>query len=442
MAKSPVRQPCGQLLCSRGENLLRITPIYEIGAWDDVADLIRRLGEVAGLENALRHSAEPVGPRAHYLTIIEDALRDLWNLGRNLVLVWCEPRDKSSSGIEVLVVPHYAIAAAQESSNEAAKTIERLLGGPKKVSPAQLRAYETVLGNYIPAPIPLPPGTAIDDAEVNELVKRFGITYVEDRAVALFDIVGFSLYSPLEQVTQLNSLSYSVNSAHSKMLSKKIDITFARSTTGDGFYVWNRDRSIQANINLYHFMHLVLADNAIARGKSRGNVTPLLRAAFHIGGHYEYYQSEGLSPTIYSYIVGDVTIELARLIDRAVAGQVILGDFRVPMPDEHTQKSVRVDAENFIARTQQTLSSLEGLVLSGDPVDAIKCYLTGSKGPDGRYSITKYLVTDKHGLTRHAFNAKINIYRKNAEPIFLGVQDHDLKLPAAPPSARKVAAKA
>ena len=131
------------------------------------------------------------------------------------------------------------------------------------------------------------------------------------------------------------------------------------------------------------------------------------------------------------HIVGDVTIELARLIDRAIAGQVILGDFKVPMPDEQTHKSIRVDAESFIERTQQTLSSLEGLVLSGEPVDAIKCYLTGSKSADGKYSITKYLVTDKHGLTRYAYNAKINIYRENAEPIFLGVQDHDIKLPSA-----------
>ncbi len=118
------------------------------------------------------------------------------------------------------------------------------------------------------------------------------------------------------------------------MLSKTIDISFARTTTtGDGFYNWNRDRSIQANINLYHFMHLVLADNAIARAKSSGNVTPLLRAAFHVGGHYEFYQSEGLNPAIYSYIVGDVTIELARLIERTVPGQVVVGDCDVPMPD-------------------------------------------------------------------------------------------------------------
>ena len=37
---------------------------------------------------------------------------------------------------------------------------------------------------------------------------------------------------------------------------------------------------------------------------------PLLRTCFDIGGHYEFYQSEGLSPTVYSYIVGEVTIEL------------------------------------------------------------------------------------------------------------------------------------
>ena len=91
------------------------------------------------------------------------------------------------------------------------------------------------------------PGQDLDLDEIDNLVKRYGISYVEDRAVALFDIVNFTLYSPLEQVTQLNSLAYSVNAAHSKMLTKKIDISFTRSTTGDGFYIWNRDRSIQAN---------------------------------------------------------------------------------------------------------------------------------------------------------------------------------------------------
>lgn len=389
-----------------------------------MAELIRRLGDAAKLEGYARHDDVSGGEGL----AVEEALRDLWNLGRNLVLLWSEAKD----GVEVLTVPHYALAlTAHDSSHE---FVQAILAGPKRVAPAQL-AHAAATFGFETTRIAAPKGE-IDEAALSDMVKRFGITYIEDRAVALFDIVGFSLLSPLEQVTQLNSLAYSVNSAHSKMLSKKIDISFARTTTGDGFYVWNRDRSIQANINLYHFMHLVLADNAIARSKSRGKVTPVLRTAFHVGGHYEYYQSEGLSPTIYSYIVGDVTIELARLIERAVAGQVVVGDFQAPMPDARTRELVRVDAENFIERTQQTLSSLEGLNLSGEPVDAIKCYLTGERDARGGYSIKKYQIVDKHGIVHLAYNAKINIYRQHAEPIFLGVQDQDLgKFGAGPAEA-------
>ncbi len=80
---------------------------------------------------------------------------------------------------------------------------------------------------------------------------------------------------------------------------------FARSSTGDGFYIWNRDLGATANANLYHLMHLVLADNAIARTKANGRTVPLLRAAFHVGSCYEFHQAEGLNPTVFSDIVGD-----------------------------------------------------------------------------------------------------------------------------------------
>jgi hypothetical protein len=45
---------------------------------------------------------------------------------------------------------------------------------------------------------------------------------------------------------------------------------------------------------------------------------------------------------------------------------------------------------------------------------------------NGAYNIKRYRIADKHGRTRDVFNAKINIYRKKAEPIFLGTQDMDL----------------
>jgi hypothetical protein len=53
-------------------------------------------------------------------------------------------------------------------------------------------------------------------------------------------------------------------------------------------------------------MQLVLADNAIARKKARHNTVPRLRAAFHVGSSYEFHQSEGLNPTLYNFIVGDI----------------------------------------------------------------------------------------------------------------------------------------
>jgi hypothetical protein len=280
-----------------------------------------------------------------------------------------------------------------------------------------------------PVAIPLPfvPGEDLSFEIIENVVKRYSISYVEDRTVVLFDIVGFSLYSPLEQVTQLNSLAFSVNSAFAKLLKSQIDINFARTTTGDGFYLWNRDQTVQANVNLYHFLHLVLADNAIARAKSSPNTTPLLRSCFHVGGHYEFYQSEGLSPTVFSYIVGDVTIELARMIDRAATGQVLVGDFWVPMTDRETGRLERIDTVHFIERAQKSLSNLEGLVLSGDEVEEIRCYLTGEKRDDGSFGIKRYRIADKHGRTRDVFNAKINIHRSKAEPIYLGAQSSELE---------------
>ncbi len=106
------------------------------------------------------------------------------------------------------------------------------------------------------------------------MVKRYSITYVPNRGVCLFDIVGFSLLPPFEQMMQLNSLSYSLNSAQSKLLTKRIGVDFSRTTTGDGFYIWNRDLTLEGNVNLYHFMQLALADNAIAQKKAQHNTVP------------------------------------------------------------------------------------------------------------------------------------------------------------------------
>jgi len=378
--------------------------------------------------------------RSH-IEVLDEALHTEWALGRNIVLVWVP----CVKGIDVLIIPHYTLSEFITTSNhesdgqpayldnassfvrQPVDVIEDVIAGSKKRDSRELLHLSRLLG-YDSKHIELPfsPGVELPYEIVESIVKRYSISFVEDRAVALFDIVGFSLLSPLDQVTQLNSLALSVNSAHSKMLSNDIYIRFARTTTGDGFYIWNRDHSIQANVNLYHLMHLVLADNAIARGKSSHNTTPLLRTAFHVGGYYEFYQSEGLSPTIYSYIVGDVTIELARMVEQALPGQVLVGEFKIPVPDGNIGLVRKIDTIEFIEKTQETLSSLNGLVLSGDKIDSINCYLTGDRVENKVFAVRKYIIVDKHGRSRNVYNAKVNIYRNDTEPVFLGLPTNNL----------------
>jgi len=239
------------------------------------------------------------------------------------------------------------------------------------------------------------------------------------------DAVEFSLQPPLDQMAMLNSLSFSVNSAYRQLLSKEIDVNFARTTTGDGFYIWNRATSPGANVELYKLMMLILADNAVAQRKARSEWVPKLRAAFHVGEHYEFHQVDGLNPTTFSYIVGQVTVDLARMIEKSLPGQILLGDFEVR--EEITPgESFRYDTVDFVESTAATLDHLNGLVISGGCIENIRCYLTGQSLGSSRYTVNRYHIRDKHGTTRVVYNAKINIHRENAEPIFLGIQRDDL----------------
>lgn len=369
---------------------------------------------------------------------LDRKLHTHWGLGRNFILGWCA-KDK---GIALLVVPHYTVAEyalSQRSSrspnnelaaNQDAATFvidllarKRLLSTRRMEHAAQLLNVEPI---YVELRKPLS-GSATETVIVEKLVGRYSVNFVSNRAVALFDIVGFSLLSPFEQMTQLNSLSYSLNAAHSKLLDRKLNVNFARSSTGDGFYIWNRDIGVSANTNLYHLMHLVLADNAIARSKAQGRTVPLLRAAFHVGSCYEFHQAEGLNPTVFSDIVGDVTIELARMIERALPGQVLVGEFNAALAGDTPDSVVQLDSVAFIDRAQVNLSQLNGLELSGEAIQSIKCYLTGEAAEDGQYSIRRLTIQDKHGLSHNVFNAKINIYRNHAAPILLGIEDRALR---------------
>jgi hypothetical protein len=364
------------------------------------------------------------------LTDLKRRLHEHWDLGRNIVLTWAF----DTSRVIVLTLPHYALGQAGRSTGSALTHqatdvgIQRILAMPRPVAIDELAAMAAALRRD-PIAVDFHPRSVsqIGQEAIEDVVRPYSLLYTSDRAVALFDIVGFARHAPLEQVAQLSSLGYSINQAHSKMLSKDVDVNFARSTTGDGFYLWNRDPSVQSNAALYHFMHLVLADNAIARSHGSNDCVPLLRACFHIGGYYEFYNSYRLWPTNHSYIVGPVTVELARLAEKARPGQVLLGDFRTTLSDDECGScSVELTTEDFIVRAQRSLDRLNGITLSGGSIEAIKCYLTGDRDAGGGFNVKKYLITDKHGFSRTAFNAKINIYRRGSGPIYLGAQNSEL----------------
>ena len=287
---------------------------------------IRRIADYSPYLDQLAGLAQQMGLRQRSnLTHLETALRSHWSLGQNSILSWAS-LDQS---ILVLVVPHYAIAeytspgTGDQPPRVSPRFITELISGDRQLTITQMQKVARLL-NIEPINIRLREplsGSKVETQIIEKMIRKYGINYVPNRAVTLFDIVGFSLLTPFEQMTQLNSLAYSLNSAHAKMLEQDVNINFARSSSGDGFYIWNRDDGLEASVNLYHFMHIVLADNAIARSKAATKSVPRLRACFHVGSCYEFHQAEGLNPTTHDFIVGDVTIELARMIDAALPGQ-------------------------------------------------------------------------------------------------------------------------
>jgi hypothetical protein len=96
------------------------------------------------------------------------------------------------------------------------------------------------------------------------------------------------------------------------------------------------------------------------------------------------------------------------------------------MDEDPAQTQANLDAVTFLQRAQGNLSKLSGMVFSGERVTAIKCYLTGENMGGDQFNIRRLHIKDKHGLSRVAYNAKVNIYRESAQPILLGIEDKKL----------------
>jgi hypothetical protein len=353
-----------------------------------------------------------------YLKFIDDELNRLWRLGRNTMIGWA-PTDQ---GLEVLFVPQYLLPNL--FSNH-----EDILLGSALRTKMELRSIADVceIEPYsISIPEPLR-AAAVGERSLEYLTKRYSITKIRNQAVILVDIVGFSKHPPLDQVTLLNSLSYSINVAFQRAQEHGVKISLRHSTTGDGFYVWNQSNTMGGNLDLFSFLMLLLAENSLGRRSGIVSTIPELRSSFHIGECFEYYQADGARPGTNSFIVGDVTIQLARMIEKALPNQILIGDFAAQTHfDANAETKPDIfNPPRFLTESQERLRVFENVTLSREKVKSIMCYLTGHKEDDSTYNVSRYAIYDKHGYEHNVYNAKVNVHRQNGE-IFLGRQTQDL----------------
>jgi class 3 adenylate cyclase len=265
---------------------------------------------------------------------------------------------------------------------------------------------------------------------VNDLLGEYSVTQIDNRAVALYDMVSFSLYSPFEQITQINVLSNAIIRAANICQRAGMPIDVRLSTTGDGFYVWNDKTGLWADVALFCATCLAIAHTQAARKLAEARAVPRLRVCIGTGNHYEYYQATGTGRS--SFIVGDVTIELARLIGSALDDQLLFSDAVRDLSGEDLEWGqdygvTSIDAPAFAALAQENLQKLKGVGLPGGKIANLKTYLTGPRLGDNAFAIRKYYVTDKHGLNHGCFNAKLNTVLEGDTRLHYGRLDRDLE---------------
>jgi hypothetical protein len=358
-----------------------------------------------------------------YREAVAEALRELdlainatWRLGQYMVVGW------SHEGPTVLlcVVPTRRVF-------EASATVPLVFQGQRHMpNEAFLDLCKDMQARPTRILLPLPVGDGREElppAVIDNLIRRYSVTRTAHRAVMLFDIVGFSRASSIEQVAQLNSLEYSINGATKKLRQVGIEAELARSTVGDGFYVWNRATGLQADITTYISLILILADNARARREGQTGFVPVLRACFAVGPHYSYHQVEGTSPRGFEYIVGEVTITLARLISKTLANQVLIGAFRRPLDNVPGRE---VDTPMFMTQAAAAMAKISGLELGDYMLTELRSYLTGAELKDGRYGVEGFRIKDKHGYLHECFNANIVLTDETGARTELGMKRSDL----------------
>jgi len=346
------------------------------------------------------------------LRALHRALYDLWQLGGNALIGWMPTR----GGLEVLTIPKIRLFNSKSLPRRVFAG-DRLMGQQTFTEVADALGIQSV-ELRLDQPIGDGPN-ALPLAAIEPIFSRFAVSKIDYHAVILIDIVGFSRFSPEEQACQLATLEFALNIAIETAHEQGIHLDIDRSTTGDGFYVWNRDKGLAADINLFVALVMFLTYHSLLKGRVKiAAAVPTIRTAVSIGSHYGYRQPNRDGTRDAEYIVGDVTISLARLMQQTAAEQIVVGEFQ--RPDDQTGEMLSVDA--FIRLVAQRLADIKGLSILGNPLQRFSLYLTGPRLADGSFGVQKLRIVDKHGFEHFGYNGKVNVFLESGETFYCGLQ--------------------
>ena len=269
-------------------------------------------------------------------------------------------------------------------------------------------------------------------ALINSMLQRYSVTFYENKTVALFDIVKFSVHSQFEQITQLSALSHYLKLAERRCQALKMPLSLQMSTVGDGFYVWNKFEGVKADLALYHAVSLALTYNYAARTITHAKSIPRLRCCIHSGSYYEYYQATAEMSTASPYIVGDVTIELARIISYTLSGQILIGSHVRELADNDRDLKEQfgvdtLDTLSFMSLAQLRAEHLIGSPIPGGRIEFLNLFLTGPRSAMNEFSIKTYHLKDKHGLDHRCFNARLQVKSSSGNQIAVGLIGDELE---------------
>ncbi len=351
------------------------------------------------------------------LTYLSNALFGLWSFGSNALVGWTPSR----RGMEIISIP--MVRLYREGNVH-----RRVFSGDRVMGQTTFRAVAQALEVqpmelYLEQPIADGPDAASVE-EVDSIFSQFAVTKTGQRGVFLIDVVGFSLFTPEEQASQLAALEFALNIADETARRQNIPLALARSTTGDGFYVWNEDKGPEADLRLFCVFALTLTYLSALR-HTMGDVSyvPKIRSCFGVGSHYSYHHSENHQRGGLDYIVGDITISLARLIDKAKADQILIAEFSRDI--DGSDQILRTPA--FIDAAVAMLDELHEIEILGSKIKEVSINLTGPRKADSEFRIQRLKVTDKHGLPHYCYNAKVTVVPVSGTSLRSGLQ-HEVLL--------------